>query len=61
MCKTCGNPNPVPRDEEEWCPHCGCENCECAPIPKCTDCGGSGITIEGWTCDFCEGIGELDI
>jgi DnaJ-class molecular chaperone len=28
---------------------------------KCHHCGGSGHTVEGWDCDFCDGTGELEI
>jgi hypothetical protein len=28
---------------------------------KCHHCGGSGLTIEGWDCNFCDGTGELEI
>jgi hypothetical protein len=30
------------------------------PLPKCPVCGGSGLSIEGWDCDFCNGVGELE-
>lgn len=46
---------------DDYCPHCGCESCECPPLPKCSDCGGSGHAIEGWTCEVCDGTGELEI
>lgn len=51
ICQDCG----CPWDKDG---QCGCEPSE-TPM-KCTDCGGSGSTIEGWTCEFCEGTGELD-
>jgi len=47
--------------DDDYCSGCGLQNCECPPLPKCYDCGGSGITIEGWPCDVCEGTGELDL
>ena len=40
--------------EDDLCPYFGCESCECPPLPKCYDCGGSGFTMEGWTCEVCD-------
>lgn len=28
---------------------------------KCPRCGGSGLEIEGWDCDYCDGSGYLDV
>ncbi len=27
----------------------------------CPHCGGSGIELEGWDCDYCDGTGELEL
>ena len=39
-------------DEEEYLPD---EN------PPCPKCHGSGHTIEGFDCEYCDGTGELEI
>jgi DnaJ-class molecular chaperone len=26
---------------------------------ECPRCGGSGITLEGWDCDYCDGDGVI--
>jgi hypothetical protein len=44
----------MPEDEEYEEP----EDYESLPCPRCH---GSGHTIEGFDCDYCEGTGELDI
>jgi hypothetical protein len=31
---------------------------DCVECPKCH---GSGIEWEGWPCEYCEGVGHLDI
>lgn len=46
---------------DDFCWGCGLSPCECDPAIKCYDCGGSGSTIEGWTCETCEGTGEIEI
>jgi DnaJ-class molecular chaperone len=30
------------------------------PCVECPRCGGSGITVEGWDCRYCDGDGYLD-
>jgi hypothetical protein len=46
-------------DDEMCCPRCGLLTCEC--LPKCYDCGGTGQTMEGFTCAVCDGTGEVEI
>lgn len=47
--------------DDDYCSECGLSVCECPSMPTCAACRGSGITIEGWECDVCEGTGELDL
>lgn len=28
---------------------------------ECPHCNGSGLEWEGWPCEYCEGVGTLDI
>lgn len=48
------------------CEFCGDDPCICGleedgPDLKCPKCNGSGNEMEGWPCEFCEGLGTLDI
>ena len=54
--------------EIDKCEDCGnlIINCDCGAygheeLPKCPECGGSGLTIESMDCDFCDGLGYLEI
>lgn len=31
------------------------------PTTNCPKCHGSGHTIEGWPCEYCDGYGVLEI
>jgi hypothetical protein len=51
-------------EEEALCPGCLCEPCACPeddPTYKCPRCRGTGHTMEGWDCEYCDGTGELEI
>lgn len=28
---------------------------------RCFDCNGTGLTMEGWDCEECDGTGELEL
>jgi hypothetical protein len=49
------------------CHYCGQRDCQCPPDEPeddhaiCPKCKGSGLSLEGWDCWFCEGYGFLDI
>jgi hypothetical protein len=49
-------------DPGNLCEECGCIPCQCHDdtLTKCPECGGCGLGMEGWNCEFCDGAGELD-
>lgn len=46
---------------EHLCPDCRDENDPDEVMQEpCPHCGGSGLEIEGWNCEYCDGYGTSD-